>query len=722
MGTGDDDSGAARASADAYDRYLSAMDAAMRVKVAGAAAHLRASGRVADMGMGSGAGSFALASLYPQLEVIGVDLDPEMVARARERYQLPNLSFVVGDVADPPFEPSSLDGVFDSSVLHHVTSFGGYDHEAAARALAAQVACLREGGQLIVRDFLAPALDDEVWLELPTDDGDAGDDPRTCSSAALFERFTGEFRSLHPEPGFPFERGADPRDGWIRVRLRRRHAVEFVLRKDYRRDWEAEVREEYTYFDQDTFTEVFERLGLRLAANAPILNPWIVQHRFEGRFAMFDLEGVRQAWPATNVLVAGERVEPGRGFAFDAWDAEPIGYLGMKGYVDRRTGLVLDLVARPGRTLDVVPYWQAGDGDLFVVARHGYPRPILGGSMGLDGSLAPSFVREPIVVVTDGGPTDAAVEAALAEHGLRAAGPPRLGHPYWPSPGAIQERVQPVFVPVEPEPNPRAQGVRSGFGSDGRLRAMDARQVLRAAEVGAMPDARLALHVRALHAELGLSAGPWIGAELEPPTLELEPAEMPSPAPRVVYADAEDDETGDFLAIEALRFTERDRDHAPLASQVLEAVRTTEHGDATLVLAAYALSERGITLALCDDDRPASQLDDGSSAIVTVPAYRVPEDVTAMYDALRFLRLRVQARHGLTLGPLRPLGGPYYPAPGLTAELVHVVAAPIATLEPSRGYPEPLVHVPLAEIRDDLRDGHTRIALARLRAALSDGK
>ena len=36
-------------------------------------------------------------------------------------------------IAKPVFEPGTLDGIFDSSVLHHVTTFGGYAHDNAAR-------------------------------------------------------------------------------------------------------------------------------------------------------------------------------------------------------------------------------------------------------------------------------------------------------------------------------------------------------------------------------------------------------------------------------------------------------------------------------------------------------------------------------------------------------------------------------------------------------------
>ena len=130
------------------------MDASMKQKVALTAAHLLCRGRVADMGMGSGAGSEALAALYPEMMVVGVDVDATMVALAAERYARPNLSFVVGDIAKPVFEPGTLDGIFDSSVLHHVTTFGGYAHDNAARCLQVQAAELAPHGVLVVRDFV----------------------------------------------------------------------------------------------------------------------------------------------------------------------------------------------------------------------------------------------------------------------------------------------------------------------------------------------------------------------------------------------------------------------------------------------------------------------------------------------------------------------------------------------------------------------------------------
>src|SRR5688572_31665356 len=81
----------------AYEAYFAGMDASMRQKVALTTAHFPARGRIADMGAGSGRGAYDLASLYPRLELVGVDINPLSVERAAREYRRPNLSYVVGD-------------------------------------------------------------------------------------------------------------------------------------------------------------------------------------------------------------------------------------------------------------------------------------------------------------------------------------------------------------------------------------------------------------------------------------------------------------------------------------------------------------------------------------------------------------------------------------------------------------------------------------------------
>src|SRR3954466_1046828 len=89
-----------RGEASDYDRYLAGMDVTMRQKMAFTAAHflLKPGAVIADMGCGSGSGSYQFALLNPHIRVVGIDINPDIIKIAHEKYQLPNLKFETGDI------------------------------------------------------------------------------------------------------------------------------------------------------------------------------------------------------------------------------------------------------------------------------------------------------------------------------------------------------------------------------------------------------------------------------------------------------------------------------------------------------------------------------------------------------------------------------------------------------------------------------------------------
>jgi SAM-dependent methyltransferase len=78
--------------------------------------------RVLDLGTGTGKGAVFVAERFPEAEVVGVDLAPEMVAEAR-RLLPPGLeqrvAFDVADASQLPYE----DGAFDLIVLLNMIPF-----------------------------------------------------------------------------------------------------------------------------------------------------------------------------------------------------------------------------------------------------------------------------------------------------------------------------------------------------------------------------------------------------------------------------------------------------------------------------------------------------------------------------------------------------------------------------------------------------------------------
>ncbi len=708
----------------AYERYLGGMDASMQQKIALTAAHILGQGSIADMGMGSGTGSRALAALYPGLQVIGVDVSEEMVSLATERYVLPNLVFRTGDVATRVFDEGSLDAILDSSVLHHVTSFGGYDRSAAKRALAVQVEALRPHGVLVVRDFLDPG-DEPVVLELFRDDGTDDDVVETCSTSRLFDRFAREFRSLAAAPGCGFEElpCADPTRR--RIDLPHRLAVEFVLRKDYRADWTTEIMEEYTYATQAELEAAFRSIGLRVIASVPIRNPWIVRHRFAGKFGLTTREGAPLDPPATNYVIVGEKVPGDCGVEFTERPHPTLGFLKLDGYRERTGERTFDLVARPHLTIDALP-WFEHDGDLFVLARMGYPRPILRAAADppLDGSRSPQYVTEPMTIVQDDAPVAQTIEEALAELAAIAATSIRRfedGPAYFPSPGGVREEIRTCLVEIDPLFVQPDVPTSSGFSASGRIAAIEATQLLRAAQVGGIADARLELGVHALLRRRGRAPGPWIGEALQlpeatPAARVAAPEALRERPPRRAFVRSTG--TAGFLEIRAGAFDEHSATGKILHTRVFEYVVPRTTSTNTVVVAPLRQVEGRVLVGLADEDRPGAQCMTGRSDLWAFPAWRVPRDVAGLRASRAWIRERLERDHGLVIDEVFELGGRYHPSSGTTPEVVFPLAAAVID---ERASAEPLTWVELTSLlgADDLlRDGHTRVTSWRSAHAL----
>jgi SAM-dependent methyltransferase len=107
--------------------------------------------RVLDLGSGAGTDAFIAAHLVgPAGAVVGVDMTDAQLAKARalrDREGIAQLSFVEGDVEEPPAEPGSFDAVITNGVLNLVP-----DKAKAFRAIAA---ALRPGGRLALADIVS---------------------------------------------------------------------------------------------------------------------------------------------------------------------------------------------------------------------------------------------------------------------------------------------------------------------------------------------------------------------------------------------------------------------------------------------------------------------------------------------------------------------------------------------------------------------------------------
>lgn len=722
-----------RGTASDYEAYFAGMDASMQQKIALTTAHFPVRGRVADMGSGSGSGTYDLARLYKNLRLVGVDINPVTVEYSRKKYKAENLEYAVGDIAEKVFEDGSLDGILNSSVLHHVTSFNGFDAGQVAKTLRNQVRQLKTGGVLIIRDFVVPdEAEKEVYLDLPTGDGLQSGEIPDLSTAALFEIFARDFRSSrNPDSPVAYRKLDCPREGFARFQTSLRTAAEFVLRKDYRKDWAPELLEEYTYYSQKDFENGFRRENLRIVVSQPLWNPWIVENRFAGKFFLSDLNGKALVFPPTNFLIVGEKVEKGEGVhlaeaAVSEVSSKKDAFLKLKFYRHKTTGRIYELAERPNTTIDLLPWFETENGQLFVLAKKDFPRPIINAASerkNLNRAGYSGYLTEPISAIAGLRKPETekrkpifeilSERANLSESEILEIGEPAF---YFTSPGGIDERVESFLVRIE-QWNRRPQRIENytKFAGAGWVRELDARQVLRASTVGGMFDARLEINIYRLLRKLNRSAGAWIGASVAPRVQKFSlPVETEfEMEKREAFEEIERAENR-FLRLCRSEFVETDSAQKEIARAELEYVVPKNYSKNTAAAIPFIKTEDSVLVGIEFRDLPAPQRFSGSSLLPCVPAWRLPFEIEHKFDLEPFLREKFAADFKASFGKIWELGGSYFTSAGITPEIVYPAAVELDA-ENSGATPLKFFHLSrLLEMSDLIGDAHLLILLNRL--------
>ena len=146
--------------------------------------------RVLDLGMGTGTLAVWLKQQRPELDVTGIDPDPEILAQARAKVRAAGVEIgIVEAGADAlPFADGAFDAVVSTLVFHHLTT------PLKRRALAEVARVLRPGGELHIGDWGKPRglVQEALFLQARVFDGfDVTDAnrrgllPEMCEQAGL---------------------------------------------------------------------------------------------------------------------------------------------------------------------------------------------------------------------------------------------------------------------------------------------------------------------------------------------------------------------------------------------------------------------------------------------------------------------------------------------------------------------------------------------------------
>jgi ubiquinone/menaquinone biosynthesis C-methylase UbiE len=115
-------------------------------------ANIRFGQRVLDLGCGTGTLTLMIQRAHPDARVFGIDVDPEILARARQKATRAHSQVVFdqGVAFQLPYRDRSFDRVLSSLVIHHLTD------ENKRRAILEAYRILKPGGEIHIFDFGEP--------------------------------------------------------------------------------------------------------------------------------------------------------------------------------------------------------------------------------------------------------------------------------------------------------------------------------------------------------------------------------------------------------------------------------------------------------------------------------------------------------------------------------------------------------------------------------------
>jgi ubiquinone/menaquinone biosynthesis C-methylase UbiE len=704
-----------RGSGTNYSGYLKSMDKVVVEKVASASSFFdpKPGNILVDVGMASGTSSNILALLFPRLKIIGVDINPKMVKIASQTYKLQNLEFRVDDGEKlKTFDKHAISGFFNCSSIHHITSFNGYQPSHAYNTLKRQTELLKNNGVIVVRDFVKPP-EQEIILELSN-----AKEKNKMSDSDLIVSFSKTARSLASaeEQGFPLKELKAANKRTRKFQLFYSDAVEFIRRKDYYNDWQIELQEEYGYYTQKEFEEIFASLGLRIIISAPIYNPWIIKNRYRDKFVLSDIHSNDIGYPPTNYLIAGEKVK-NKATHFQVVRHLPESennFLKYASYKNKQTQKIYDVVQRPNSVLDIIPY-ILNDNNLEIIAKHGYPRPIITtdtDSATIDQKHYSGYISEGLTASK----TDSVESVITMRTGLKSMDISEIEKSleFFTSPGGINEKVESVFVKLKKLPSglPGLINNFSGFAESGSLRRYDAAQLLKTAQTGALVEARLELNIYNLFKRLSIQLPHWLGEKIEideTASLDIFPLKNLLTIKNKNFVGS--DSRAGYLSKQRVKFAEIGVSDS---SNVLEFVVPNDKSINTLVTLPVAKFKNKIYVGLETRDLPVPQIYFENSFITVAPALRLPKEINTYKDLENFILGLNISNAGIKR--FYKLGEKYFPSVGITPEQVYPYVIIMDKLIDN------LKWVSLDELYDNLesiKDGHLLISIARLVHALA---
>lgn len=694
--------------------------------------------RVADMDCGQGLMTHAMAALNPDMNFVGIEKDRRRVLRARAKLKLPNLSFRALDVKRESLGVETFDAIINSYTLHEIYSQEHYSERAVRDVLRRQFEALKPGGLMFIEDYASPSGDDFVQIEI--DDLSGVDEADEEEGAAPPDRDVDEMSDAdllvwYAEQARPSQapgcRGfylEELPSRFPRTRLFRlpyKWAYEFILRKHNRREIEATVAREYTFFTRAEYRKELRALGARVLYSAPYWDETLLRKgTLNCRF--FADDGTPIAPPPAGYIAVAQKAEEGQSLVVQERrpSRDPANTIRIMTLRDEVEGRIVDVACpvipieekdedgtirvlghRPAAFTEIIPWRIAADGRLKICVVEGAPRAIINAipRMGrsLDGKRwsghmveAISLERSVFHEIEAGGTVEIA-RFCVESLGIRPSLSPSFeeGPPFYPAPDYIDEKIETRLIRVEDPPDPSSlvkvtTPEFSGFKAAGRVRELDAHALLDAIRVGLVPNSRLEMQILFLFRRLGMKARGVF--ELPVKLQEARGIETVSTADLLKELSAEDDRfhetkgSGNQLRLVHSIFVDEgyaDGGVTGLGARDMDFVIPDDETVNTAVVLPLARSMSGEVLAgVITRYLPVPQRYESSGLTLTAPSFTLPRTVRTLWEARKYIAEQFEVKPENVVR----MGESYFCHSGLTPHRIYPFAVSV-TAKSSEG-------------------------------------
>lgn len=717
---------------------LDAMDRTMPQKVAVCAAHmmLKDGSTVLDAGCANGMTTAHFALKYPQVHFIGVDYDGEYINAARNKFgHIPNIEFIQADLRNFSLQGRKIDAALNLSILHEPYSYDGYRAQTVLEILSSELEHAEIYGTVVNRDFMLPDNpQDMVYIALPDDGTNQGDDYKSLSMAAFFLRYAQEamrFDNGDPDghiKGFFTEEHTQRLSGhenipknWRVFSVQHQFAWEFVWRMTYRDRFLNEAEEKYAFWTHQQHRKEPEKLGARVVFSAPYENPWLLENRYRKEARILDGALHPLPLPPSNFISVLQKIPENHSVAFREHQLSETApsYLKVSSYINKQSGEIFDLVKRPGGdVIDILPYFIEND-NLIIYAKDQYPRPIANikprmMSPNLDNKKWSGHMIEPLAAANTKGSAEKIITSVLTERAGLDSATIKMNSidrmHYYPAPAELNERVHAVRIELAGTPagSIALNGGYSGFSNDGIMRAFNAQSLLQAAQVGMLPEARLETGIYALMRERNVMPQEWLGQKIN---LKTDKDIKPCPLAELLTEENKQKlfkstkKKAHTLSINRSEFHEiiyqNDRERVLHRKELEFAVPANDISTNTVSLACLVKDQRtgqpllGVQKSSDMRSHFASvQNREGHSNLLSLPRYRLPSNV----EHIQTVPLWIADQINVPEECIKRLGEGYFPSLGITPDRVF----PYTVTQASKALKERCDFVPLCDLFNNI--------------------